>query len=255
VTLRAVIVDDEPLARRRLRALVADVPGLEIVGEAGDGPAAIAVVETARPDLVFLDVQMPGADGFEVLDAVTRSLGRAAPAVIFVTAFDQFALRAFDAHAVDYLLKPFDRRRLGAALERAHARVGGRRALEALLRHVAAERPLGRLSVREGDRVRFLRVAEIDWLSSAGHYVAVRAAGREHLVRDTIGRLAARLPAARFVRVHRGTIVNLDCVAELRTLVHGDVEVLLRDGTRLRGSRTYAARLRDAMGSGVTTRR
>jgi two-component system LytT family response regulator len=241
--LRAVIVDDEPLARRRLRALLKEEPSIAVVGDAEDGASAVEVIRTLRPDLVFLDVQMPGADGFDVLEAVNRTLGRDAPAVIFVTAYDAYAMQAFDAHAVDYLLKPFDRRRLATAVERAHSLVGGSRAVGGLLKHLAGQRPLQRLLVRHAGRIFFVPVADIDWLSAAGHYVTLHAGGEEHLIRDTLGRLADRLPRGRFARIHRATIVNLDRIRELRPLFNGDVEVVLRNGTRLQASRTYARSL------------
>jgi two-component system LytT family response regulator len=241
--LRAVIVDDEPLARRRLRSLLEDEPSITVAGEADDGTAAVEIIRTLRPDLVFLDVQMPGADGFDVVEAVSRMLGRDAPAVVFVTAYDAYALAAFEAHAVDYLLKPFDRRRLAKAIERAHALVGGSRAVTGLLKELA-DRPRQRLIVRDAGRIYFVPVADIDWLSAAGHYVTLHTGREEHLVRDTLGRLATRLPAGRFARIHRATIVNLDRIRELRPLSHGDVEVVLRDGTRLEASRTYARSLK-----------
>lgn len=245
MTLRAVIVDDEPLARRRLRSLLKGEPSITVVGDAEDGASAVEIIRTLRPDLVFLDVQMPGADGFAVVEAVNRTLGREAPAVIFVTAYDVYAVQAFDAHAVDYLLKPFDRWRLARAVERAHSLLEGPRAVSGLpLKHLAAQRPLQRLPVREVGRIYFVPVADIDWLSASGHYVTVHAGGEEHLIRDALSRLAIRLPHGRFARIHRATIVNLDRIREIRPLFHGDVEVLLRDGTRLQASRTYARLLK-----------
>jgi two-component system LytT family response regulator len=249
MTLRSLIVDDEPLARRRLRALLRAEPRVDIVGEAEDGAAAVEAIRRLEPDLVWLDVQMPGLDGFDVLEAIGANR---APAIVFVTAHDAYALRAFDAHAVDYLLKPFDRARLRAAVDRAVRLAGStelHHRLAALVSDVARRRPLHRLMIKSSGRLYFVGVHEIDWLEAAGHYVAVHAGADTHLIRDAIGRLARRLEAARFIRIGRGTVVNSDRVQELRPAFHGDLEVRLKNGTRLRASRGYAARLRDRLGS------
>jgi len=244
-TLRALIVDDEPLARRRLRALLEGEDGVEIVGEAGDGAAAVAAVGQLRPDVMFLDVQMPGLDGFDVLAALAPSW---CPAVVFVTAYDRYALRAFDVHAADYLLKPFDRRRLRSALARVRALTDGRTDVTArlldLLADVRAGRPLERLVIKTPSRVYFVRVDEIDRIEAAGHYVAIHSGREEHLMRTTIREIASQLDPARFVRVHRSTIVNLDRVKELLPSFHGEYVIVLRDGTRVTSSRGYADRLR-----------
>ena len=248
--IRAVVVDDEPLARQRLRKLLKGDPEIELVAECADGAEAITAICRHAPDLVFLDVQMPEVDGFEVL----RSVGPARmPLVVFVTAYDRYALRAFDVHALDYLLKPFDRERFAAALERAKQRLRGERraeagrktlALLASLRPDAA--PLERLVIRSGGRVFLLRVGEIDWFEAEAKYVRVHAGKASHLFRQAIGALEPRLDPRRFARIHRSTIVNLDRVKLLEPTFHGDYCVVLHDGTRLtlsRGCRTKLAEL------------
>jgi two-component system LytT family response regulator len=244
MTLRSLVVDDEPLARRRLRTLLRAEPQVAVVGEAEDGDAAVDAIRKLRPDLVFLDVQMPGLDGFGVLDQV--GLDRV-PAVIFVTAYDRYALQAFDAHAVDYLLKPFDRARLREAIARAVKLSDSDELLQRVysLLAMAAKRPLRRVLVRSGGRIHFVSTSEIDWIEAAGHYVTLHAGRQAHLLRETMAALAARLDADRFVRVGRGTIVNLDAVRELQPASHGDLDVVLRNGTRLRASRRYAKGLRE----------
>jgi two-component system LytT family response regulator len=194
VSLRVLIVDDERLARDKLRAFLAGEPEVELVGEAASGDEAVERIRALAPDVLFLDVHMPGRSGFEVLAAVA-----AAPmAVVFVTAHDGYAVRAFEVEARDYLLKPFDRARFRRALERARAQV----------------RPLARLMVREGERIRFLPVEEIDWIEAADNYVVVHVGAAEHLLRETLASLEARL--AGFARVHRRALVNLAAVLELR---------------------------------------
>jgi two-component system LytT family response regulator len=217
--LRVLIVDDERLARDKLRAYLAGEPDVEIAGEAAGGDEAIAQIRALRPDVLFLDVQMPGPSGFEVLAAVSAQ----PMAVVFVTAHDGYAVRAFEVEARDYLLKPFDRARFRRALARARASV----------------RPLSRLLVREGDRIRFLPVDDIDWLEAADNYVTVHAGAAEHLLRDTLSGLEARLDAARFVRVHRRAVVNVAAVRAVRAQPHGDHLVELRGGASLPVGRSY----------------
>ncbi len=245
MSLRVLIADDEAPARRKLRADLADEDGVEIVAEAGSGPDAVEENRARRPDLVFLDVQMPGMNGFEVLEAVGPER---MPAVVFVTAYDEFALDAFEVAAVDYLLKPYTRERLRKALARALQATGsreGREPLARLLQGLLAEksRPLERLLVREGERMLFVPVRTIVRLSAEGNYVRVRTASGSHELRETLASLESRLDGARFVRVHRSEIVNLDQVAEIERLAHGDLSVALRNGDRVRVSRRYADRL------------
>jgi two-component system, LytTR family, response regulator len=249
MSLRVVIVDDEPLARRRLTALLEGEAAVEVVGESEDGESALAVIRRLRPDLVFLDVQMPGLDGFDVVELLKP---HECPAVIFVTAYDRYAMRAFDVHAADYLLKPFARGRLRQALARAAALAGradNPARLHALVDAVRADRPLRRFLVKAAGRVYAVRVDDVESLEAAGHYVEIRTASAAHLIRDTIAAVEGRLDAARFVRIHRSAIVNVDKVAELRPAFHGEFDVLLTGGRRLRCSRTYAAGLTRALQS------
>jgi two-component system LytT family response regulator len=240
MTIRTCIVDDEPLARERIRVLLAGEPDVEIVGESGGGPAAVEVIRAVRPDLLFLDVQMPGPDGFGVLEA----LGAAVPrAVIFVTAYDQYALQAFEVHALDYLLKPFSSRRFHRALERARTELlqrgggGVDERILSLLEQIRHPRRPERLVIRSAGRVSFLRVDEIDWVEAEGNYVRLHAGAASHLLRETMKGIEAKLDPDRFIRIHRSTIVNTDRIKELQPLFHGEYAVILRDGTRLTASR------------------
>jgi len=244
--IRIVIADDEPPARAKVRRFLARCPDVCVVGEAGSGPEAVELVERARPDLLFLDVQMPEPDGFGVLAA----LGDGAPHVVFTTAYDEYAVRAFEVHAVDYLLKPFDEERFRTALERARQRIReGRRVDDEarLARWIDTARPgpahLQRILVRRGDTAVLLRVDEIDWIEAADNYVRIHAGGEAHLVRGTLTGYEARLDPARFARIHRSHIVNLDRVRTLHPWSHGDWLVVLHDGTELMLSRRYRDRL------------
>ena len=245
--LRALIVDDEPLARERIRALLAQDPDVSLAGECRNGKEAVKAIREERPDLVFLDVQMPGPDAF----AVIQEVGPARmPAVVFVTAYDRYALKAFDVHAVDYLLKPFDAARFHEALRRARAQIdaAGRaeaeRKLAALIRELSAAAGGERLAVRSAGRVSFVGVDEIDYVEACGNYVRLHCGGERHLMRETLSGLEGRLPARRFARIHRSTLVNLDRIKELQPLFHGDWAVVLRSGARLTLSRSYRERLR-----------
>ncbi|MGH7555576.1 MAG: LytR/AlgR family response regulator transcription factor [Longimicrobiales bacterium] len=245
-TLRALIVDDEAPARRRLRTLLAREPGVTIVAECPDGPSAVEAIRDLGPDLLFLDIQMPEMNGFDVLRAIGID---AVPAVIFVTAYDQYALQAFEAHALDYLLKPFANARFHEALERVRRILGNdddrtlRRRLEALLESTRAGYRT-RIPIRTTERVTFLRPEEIDWIEGAGNYVRIHAGEEEHIVRDTLKGIADRLDPATFLRIHHSHIVNVDRVKELRPWSHGEYIVILRDGTRLTSSRSYSDALR-----------
>ena len=244
MTLRALIVDDERLARARLVRLLRRREDVEIAGVACDGDEAVQMIAELRPDLVFLDVQMPGLSGFDVLDAVSLgSNGNRMPAVVFTTAFDQYALRAFEVHALDYLLKPFDEERLSASLDRATAMIRGARAEPGLRPFLEQMAPPERFVVRTPGRIVFLPLAEVDWIEAAGNYVYVHAGRERHLIRGTLKAIESRF-AARFARIHRSAIVNLERVRELAPRAHGDCEVVLRGGARLPVSRTFAARLR-----------
>lgn len=246
--VRVLIVDDEPLGRERLKTLLAGEPEVTLVGEAANGDEAVERFRGLRPDLVFLDVQMPGSTGFEVL---TR-LGQEAPAaVIFVTAHEEFALRAFEVHAVDYLLKPFDRPRFKLALRRALDRLRSTATddLASKLNAVISQlqpRPAAaveRIPVKTGGRVIFVNVADIDWIGSADNYVELHVGPQAHLLRETLSAMEQRMPEERFVRISRTAIVNTERVKELQPLFHGEYSVTLRDGTRLTLSRTYRDQL------------
>jgi two-component system, LytTR family, response regulator len=249
--IRTIIVDDEPLARDGVRLHLEDAPDVEIVGEAGSGEEAVSLIETMRPDLMFLDVQMPGLDGFGVLEAVGPA---AMPVTVFTTAYDQFAVRAFDAHAVDYILKPWDPGRFRKALDRARSSIAARRrsqiddSLGSLLDELRSRTQyVERLVVRSGGRIVILRAAEIDWVEAASNYVRLHAGGRDYLLRETMTALEAKLNPADFVRIHRSTIVRVDRIRELEPLFQGDYVVILTDGTRLTSSRGYRERLQDLL--------
>ncbi|HEX8696938.1 MAG TPA: LytTR family DNA-binding domain-containing protein [Longimicrobium sp.] len=242
--VRALIVDDEPLARDCVRLALERQPGIEVAGECADGEQAVEAILAERPDLVFLDVQMPGLDGFGVVERVGVER---MPAVVFVTAFDEHALRAFEVHAADYVLKPFDDARFADAVRHARRqlRPGGedelRRRLDALLGEVrgGAARPVTRLMVQVKDRIRFVRADEVDWFEAAGNYVRIHTGGQAHLIRATLAGLAGQLDPARFVRIHRSTVVNVDRIREVQPWFGGDYIAILEDGRQLRVSRSF----------------
>ncbi len=253
-SIRTLIVDDEPLARERVRTLIAGQAGFEVVGEASDGDQAVEAIIHGiggqPPDLVFLDVQMPRRTGFEVIQAVGPDR---MPAVVFVTAYDQYAIQAFEVQAVDYLLKPFGRERFEGAVDRARkhleAREGGalRTQLMQLVRELQPAAPAParqeRLIVKSDGRLFFLRTDEIDWIEAAGNYVRIHAGADVHLLRETMNAIEARLDAQMFMRIHRSRIVNMERVKELHPWFSGDFEVILRDGTKLMLSRRYRDKL------------
>jgi two-component system LytT family response regulator len=254
VSIRALIVDDEPLARQRVARLLQDESDVEIVGECADGGEAVAVIRDKKPDLVFLDVQMPVLDGFGVLEALSPE---EMPAIIFVTAYDRYALRAFEYNALDYLLKPFDRDRFRKALDRARAQLGrptpredAQQIVGAIEEFKSEGKALERLVVKSAGRVFFLRVEEIDWIEAAGNYVKLHVGKETHLLRDTMSSLEGRLDPRRFLRIHRSTMVNIERIQELQPLFHGDYVVILRDGTQLNLSRGYRPRLQEVFGKG-----
>ena len=250
--IRAVIVEDEPLGRERIRTLLRGDREIEIAGECANGREAVATIAKLKPDLVFLDVQMPEMDGFEVLESIDSE---AMPVIIFVTAYDQYAVKAFQVHAIDYLLKSFDRERFEQALRRAKAEIANGRKeelgerLAALLEDLQQQRARPeRLVVRSGGRILFLRVEEIDWVAAADNYVCLHAGRETHLLRETMAGLEQRLDPEKFLRIHRSTIVNLDRIQDLKPLFHGDYVVRLRDGTELVLSRTYREKLEKPLG-------
>lgn len=254
--LRAVIVDDEPAARRGVRLLLERDGGVEVVGEAATGIEAVELIRREKPDLAFLDVQMPGAGGFEALAELD---GATAPAVIFVTAYDEHALRAFEVNAVDYLLKPYDDARFFASLLRAREEIRRRQAdqvndrLAQLLDYLRQTRgPMSappedktgdRILVKSSGEIFFLKAEEIDWIEAEGDYMKFHVAGRSHLMRETMARLEARLDPKRFIRIHRSTIVNIDRLRKLSPSFAGEYAVILQDGTKLKLSRGYHERI------------
>jgi two-component system, LytTR family, response regulator len=255
--IRTLIVDDEPLAREGVRLHLEDHADFEVVGECGSGEEAVMRIETEHPDLVFLDVQMPGLDGFGVLENI-GSNGDRMPAVVFVTAYDQFALRAFEAHALDYLLKPFEAERFGKALDRVRAQLRTRteapvdERLRSLLASLGAkENYLERMVARTGGKILILRVDEVDWIEAAANYVRVHIGQKHYLVRETMTNLETRLDPDRFLRIHRSIIVRKDRIKELEPLFQGDYSVVLHDGARLTSSRGYRDKIQSFL-QGVT---
>jgi two-component system LytT family response regulator len=250
VKIRALIVEDEPLARERIRSLLEEERDVEVVAEAGDGRTGVERIKSLDPDLVFLDVNMPELDGFGVIEEIGVE---AMPPVIFVTAYDQFAVQAFDAHALDYLLKPFDEERFRAAVERARQTLRRQQAgsldrrLTDLLEDLRRPRHLERLAVKAGGKIIFIRTDDIEWVTAEGNYARLHTGDRSHLMRETMSSLETKLDPTRFIRIHRSTIVNSDAIAELEPLFQGDYVVILRNGTRLTSSRGYRSNLQDFM--------
>ena len=251
MTIGVLIVDDEPPARMRLKRLLAAHHDVTVIGECADGASAIQMIENSAPDLVLLDIQMPELDGFDVLQALEVPR---LPEIIFVSAFDQYALRAFQVHALDYVLKPVEAERLADALDHARRRVRERVAtddprLAGLLNELTRTRPfLTRVPVRTEHRVRVIDLADVDWIGAADNYVALHCGRREFLVRDTITGIERRLDPAHFVRIHRSTIVRIDRIVELLPDLHGDFQVRLSGGDVLSLSRTYRPHLEDRFG-------
>jgi two-component system LytT family response regulator len=249
--MRTLVVDDEPLARERLRGLLRGEPDVECVGECANGREAVEAIRSQKPDLVFLDVEMPVLDGLGVIEEIGAEL---MPAVIFVTAYDRYALRAFEIHALDYLLKPFDRERFQEAVRRARERVqrarGGDGGLAGLLEESrGARKPADRLVIKSGGRVFFVKTEDIDWIEAAGNYARVHVGSEIHLLRETMNALEARLDGDKFLRIHRSTIVNIERIQELQPWFHGDYVVILHDGTQLTLSRGYRQKVQELFGN------
>jgi two-component system LytT family response regulator len=258
--ISVLVVDDEAPARLRLVDLLRRQPVVGTILEAEDGVAAVETLERRRPDLVFLDVQMPELDGLSVLDHVIGAVGvEAMPLTVFVTAYEQHAVRAFEANALDYLLKPFSDERFEATMARAQTRLDERSLQEfgqRLVRMISAEpvtqRRLDRLVVKSGGATRFIRVVDIDWIEAAGVYVNLHIAGtKEILYRSSLAELADRLDPARFIRVHRSTMVNIESILQLEPISHGEFDVVLKSGARTRISRSYRAQLEQRLGQSL----
>lgn len=243
---KVLIVDDERLSRQRLRRLLALEPDCEIVGECENGNAALRALARERPDILFLDVQMPELDGFEVVRAIENSR----PLIIFISAFDEYALKAFEVHAFDYLLKPFDRRRFRESLNRAKSQLTRDRSepqddkLRALFEQfTTSRRTPDRIAVRTNGRVVFVKIDDVDWIEASDNYVCLHCGKDTHVLRETMGQIESRLDPARFLRVHRSAIVNLDRIKELQPWFRGDYRVVLRDGTELTLTKSHREKL------------
>jgi two-component system LytT family response regulator len=246
-TIKAIIVDDEPIARRNLQALLEEDPEIEVVAVCASGNEAVKLIRKVPPDLLFLDVQMPEIDGFTVLKKINIT---SIPAIVFVTAYDQYALRAFEAHALDYLLKPFSDERFAITLERAKSQIRQRDAAElshklhALLTE-HSEQPqssatgahVTRFLIKEASRVFFVKAEEIDWIEAADYYVTLHSGAKAHLLRETMSDLETKLDPAKFLRIHRSAIVNLHRVKEVQTRSGAEYVAILKDGTQLKLSR------------------
>jgi two-component system, LytTR family, response regulator len=254
---KVLIVDDERLSRQRIRRLLAFEPECEITGECANGSEAVRTLSREKPDILFLDVQMPELDGFEVV----RALDQSRPLIIFTSAYDEYALRAFDVHAFDYLLKPFDRKRFRESLQRAKAQLMRDRAelpdnrLLALFEQMSGNRKMPeRVAIRNNGRVVFMKVDEIDWVEASDNYVCLHCGKDTHILRETMSQLEIRLDPARFLRVHRSTIVNLDRIKELQPWFRGDYRVILRDGTELTLTKSHREKLESRLLLGATAR-
>jgi two-component system LytT family response regulator len=249
--IKTLIVDDEPLAREKLQGLLIQDREIEIIGECTNGREALSAIQALRPDLVFLDVQMPELDGFGVL---ARLDVNTLPTIVFVTAYDQYAIKAFEVSALDYLLKPFDRERFQRALERAKKYLKSSPSgdvsahLIALLENLKNKNYLERLVIKSGGRIFFIKTEEIDHIEAAGKYVRVFWGSESHLLRETMSALEAQLNPKIFLRIHRSTIVNLDRIKELQPWFNGDYVAILKDGTRLTVSRSYREKLHQQLG-------
>jgi two-component system, LytTR family, response regulator len=255
MTISTLLVDDEELVRQGLRARLAATRDFTVVGECSSGGAAIEAIARLAPDLIFLDVHMPDASGFDVLKAIEAPT---IPRIIFVTAFDRYALRAFDVNAIDYLLKPFDDERFAIALRYARATFSSDRTRAIVCTQAGPDACWGtgptfradRLAVRTADRIVLLRISEIDWVEASGDYVSLHVGKKVWLMRTTIGAIDRRLAAHGFARIHRSTLVNVDRVRELRALACGEFAVLLHDGTEVKLSRGYRQSL-DQVAGGI----
>src|SRR5256714_7103234 len=255
--IRALVVDDELLGRQIIREMLEDHAEVELIGECVNGHEAIEAIREHAPDLIFLDVEMPELNGFEVLEALKAEhrAGQRMPLVIFVTAYDQYAVRAFEVHALDYLLKPFDQERFDISWQRAKEQImrerdGGtdQRILALLEELKAGNKYLERLVVKAAGRIYFLETSEIDWIEADGNYVSVHSAKKAHLLRETISSLESQLDPKKFVRIHRSSIVRIDRIHELQPWFHGEYRIILQDGTQLTLSRNHREKLQEALG-------
>lgn len=255
---KVLIVDDESLSRRRIRRLMAFEPDCEVAGESANGVEAVEALERERPDIVFLDVQMPDMNGFEVVQALEKWR----PLIIFTSAYDEYALRAFDVHAFDYLMKPFDRKRFRDSVQRAREHLTQQRSggiaderLVAMFENIAAgKKAPDRVAVRNNGRVVFLKLSEIDWIEASDNYVCLHCGRETHVLRETMSELETRLDSARFIRVHRSAIVNIDRIRELQPWFRGDYRVILNDGTELTLTKSHREKLESRLLLGASAR-
>ncbi len=252
---RVVIADDEPLARKRLRTMLVRHPAFEIAAECRDGEETVNALVAEPPDLLFLDVKMPGLDGFEVLAAINEA--PRPPAIVFVTAFADRAVAAFDESAADFLLKPYDTARFDRAMERVERRLGGDPSagidsamMRRLLESIQAQQYAERFLVRGANHLYFVRADEVEWIDAADNYLRLHAGARIHFVRETIKGIIQRVTPDKFVRVHRSIIVNLEFVQRLEPHEHGEYSITMRDGSRIRSSRTHNEQLRVMLSRG-----
>lgn len=251
-TLKVLIVDDELPGRHKIREMLKHESNIEIIGECTNGADAVETIHSKKPDLVFLDVQMPEMDGFGVIKKIgVNNL----PEIIFVTAYDQYALQAFEVHALDYLLKPFDKERFQNALQRAKDRILqrdqndiGQKLLSMLQELKLDQKHSDRLVVKSGGKVFFLKTDEVDWIEAAGNYVRLHAGGESHLLRETMSGIQKKLNPNQFIRIHRSTFVNIEQIKELQPWFHGEYVVILKEGTQLTLSRGYRNNLTDLLG-------
>jgi two-component system LytT family response regulator len=245
--IRTLVVDDEPLARERIQRMLHGEPDVEIAGECGNGTDAVSLIGALAPDLVFLDIQMPVMNGFEVLQALVPGQ---MPSIIFVTAYDQYAIRAFDVHALDYLLKPFNRERFQAALNRVREQIkktendDRSEMFASLLSDLKTKRQyIEKFVLKSSGRVYFLRTDEVDWIEAAGNYIKLHVGRENHMLRETMNSIEAKLDPVKFPRIHRSTIINAERIKELFPLFNGDYTLILKDQTELILSRNYRSRL------------
>ncbi len=252
VQLRVLIVDDEPPARRRIKALLSEMRGIVVCGEAANGADAVAMIRDTRPDAVLLDIQLPVATGIEVVETIGPEK---MPRVIFITAYDEYAIRAFELNAVDYLLKPVDPVRLAEAIERASSRhrehSSNAASLDGALSVLKRRESPSRIPVRQGGRIRFVDVDNIDFMVADGNYVRLRAGKEHHLIRQTMSAMEEKYASLGFLRIHRAFLVRMDRIAELAPAFHGAYSVRLKDGTRLVSGRTYRDKIRQALAIGA----
>ena len=253
--IRALVVDDEPLARAMIREMLESDSEVEIVGECANGREAVEAIKSSTPDIVFLDIQMPEIGGFEVLESLDPA---AHPYVIFVTAYDQYAVRAFEVHALDYLLKPFDRERFEVAWQRAKLQIKLDRTsrrdqdIIALLEELkAGPRYLERLVIKNGGRVFFLHVQDVHCIEAEGNYVRVYDNQKGYLLRETISSLEEQLDPKQFLRIHRSAIVKIDRIKEMQPWFHGEYRIIMENGKQLALSRNYRSNLQEAVGNGL----